>query len=132
GIVPKSRRWFGNGIGSARHIFDATGNKNIPITGFYRPVSVDNCGKPTAAKSVHGFSGNGMWQSRKQGTHPRNISVVLPGLVGTAHNHVVVCFFGNVWVSFCDFRNDQCPQIVRADGGQSSFVISDWGADAVN
>ncbi len=72
----------------ARHALDAAGHEQVALTG---PDGLGRAGhalEARAAEAVEGLSRYLDGKSRQQPRHPGDVSIVFPGLVGAAENHV--------------------------------------------
>ena len=75
--------------GRAAHAFRPAGDDKASFTGPDHAGGGDDGLHARGTQPVHGHSRHALWQARQQQGHPRDITVVLAGLVGGAEDHLI-------------------------------------------
>ena len=113
--------------GSA-HRLDAAGDEEVAVSRCYGVRRGDDGGQARRAEPVHGHSGDRVRQSREQRRHPRDVPVVLAGLVRAAEPHILDRVGGNAGA--LDRSGDRRRgEIVRPHACECAAVASDRSAD---
>ncbi len=89
GVAAVGGLGLGHHEGGAAHAFHAAGNDQVGRAAFHRARGVDHGVHPAGAEAVQGDARHAFRQARKQRRHPCDVAIVLAGLVGAAHDHLV-------------------------------------------
>ena len=73
----------------ARHRLDPARDEQVAVAGLNRVARADDRREPRGAKTVDGHAGDRLGQPGEQRGHPRDVAIVLTGLVGRAEPDVL-------------------------------------------
>ncbi len=102
-----------------RHRFTATGDGDLGLFRADLPIGAVHRLEARAAQPVHRGSRDLHRKSREQESHPRDVAVVLAGLVGGAPDNVVDSVVGNAG-SFHQGLDSVGREVVGSHGGESA------------
>ena len=111
-----------------RHRLDAAGDEEVAVARDDGVAGADDRGQTRGAEPVDRHAGDRFRQAGEQRGEPRDVAVVLAGLVGAAEPDVLD--LAGVDAGALDGRGDRGGgQVVRTDAGEPAAVAADRRAD---
>ena len=114
-LAGESLRGLAHHEGRARHAFDTAGDDQIGITTPNRPRGEADSLQTGAAEAIDRHTRNRRRQTREQQRHPRDIAIILAGLIGPAEDNVIDAIPVDPGVTILQHPQTMSAEIVRPD-----------------
>ena len=114
------------------HAFDAARNHQLGLATLDRARGFANGVETRTAQAIDREAGHAVGDPRQQQRHTSDVAVVLAGLVGATHDHVLDGCCGHTRGLFHEFAQGMRRKVVRPHRRKAAAVTADGSSDAVD